>query len=515
MREELNSYGSQFDIDQTTGEILFNRKFKEHIKLPCRAFIGNNILFRLADIIPGISNAKCILVATYKNAFSLNANFHEIRRSLKNFKNRFIFFNKIEEPTVATIKNLSDVIRKESVDLIIALGGGTVIDVAKAAAGLALQSGEIEDYLLNKKPFNSDKNIQMIAVPTIVSSGSEGNDCAVYITTGDLKTSIRGLKVPFVIIDPLILSSVPSNQATITGLDGFCQVIEAFMNPNSNTFNDLLSLESIRLFNKNLPPYLEGITNETVLWELSIAGYLHAISNFNVTYEKGGLGLAHSLVHLCNKYRIAHGNMVAILLPSTLRFLLLKSSYAAQKLQGLCEVFHISVIPDDQAEAPHKAIDYIENFIKFFLRRGNLPITLQEAEVKLYGYIDIIDSEKPKIVNGHLNLDIDDEHLLMILRGKQDFSKISSIREKILLDISKIAAEEGAFTADFQELQSIEQVLVNILSNYHFIHSSNVRRTWKKSDRKDIYEQVDRFIQKKYKYEMKKVEGRDRFLGIC
>ncbi|MEW6619600.1 MAG: iron-containing alcohol dehydrogenase [bacterium] len=515
MKDLVNGFKSLFDIDSVTGEILFTEEIKKHVRFLGRAFIGNNILLRMADIIPEIKTAKSILIATYKDIHFSNTYLPMIRRSLNNLNNKFIYFNKIQEPSITAIKELTDIICREAVDVLIALGGGTVIDVAKCTASLALQEGEIEDYLIDKQPFNSEKRIQMIAVPTIVSSGSEGNDCAVYIGNGDIKTSVRGLKVPFVLIDPLFLSSVSVRQATITGLDGFCQSIETFVNPNSNTFNDLLSLEAIRLFDKNLPSYLEGNINENILWELSIAGYLHAISNFNVTYEKGGLGLAHSLVHLCNKYKIMHGNMVAILLPSTLRFLVQESTSAVQKLQRLSEIFHIPTTTNEQGELINKVIDYIENFIKFFLRRANLPIVLQESEMNLCSYMDIIETEKSKIINGPLNLKINDEQLLMILRGKQDFSGIAMIREKILLDILKMATKKSSFTNDLKEIRLIEGLLADILNNYHFIKPYNVRMGWGKRDDKDLYEWVDKHIQKKYKYAVKKIRDKERIFGIC
>ncbi len=163
-----------------------------------------------------------------------------------------------DEPDVETIDNLANEYRNKPVDLIVSIGGGSVIDTGKALSSMLKEEGSIVDYLEgvgDKVP--SGKKVPFIAVPTTSGTGSEATKNAVIKgQIGDVKfkKSIRhdNLVPNVALVDPVLTLNCSKKVTMQSGLDAFCQLLEAYICTNSNVFTDMLAEKGLRRMSESL-----------------------------------------------------------------------------------------------------------------------------------------------------------------------------------------------------------------------------------------------------------------------
>ena len=144
-------------------------------------------------------------------------------------------------------------------DLVIALGGGSVIDCAKAIAFLACNPGDVNDYIYNRR--SGTDALPLIAVPTTCGTGSEGNGFAVLTNpeTGDKKSLRCDAIVPVLsIIDSELMQTMPKAVLASVGFDAMCHAMESYLSRAAQPVTNLLSLEGIRLIAAHLPMLYAG-----------------------------------------------------------------------------------------------------------------------------------------------------------------------------------------------------------------------------------------------------------------
>lgn len=218
------------------------------------------------------------------------------------------------EPDVATV---DDGLRRcGDADVVVAIGGGSVIDAAKAVAGVAPHGGSVRDYLeqvgdrkLTKAP------LPFIAVPTTAGSGSEATKNAV-IRVPDLKVkrSIRhDLLVPRVaIVDPTLAAAAPREVAASAALDAFTHLLEGYVSTGAHAMTDALALPGLALAAEGLRGIAAGTDAFASMSQASLWG--------GIVLANAGLGAVHGLVApLGGRCAIAHGIGCACLLDVTVR----------------------------------------------------------------------------------------------------------------------------------------------------------------------------------------------------
>ncbi|WP_181965917.1 iron-containing alcohol dehydrogenase [Anaerofustis stercorihominis] len=157
-----------------------------------------------------------------------------------------------EEPSVEIIDNLASEYRNKRVDAIVSIGGGSVIDTGKALSSMLKEDGSIKDFLEGvgtRTP--SGKKVPFIAVPTTSGTGSEATKNAVIKgMDGEVrfKKSIRhdNLMPDVALVDPVLTLNCPKNVTMQSGIDAFCQLLEAYICTNSNTFTDMLAEKGLK-----------------------------------------------------------------------------------------------------------------------------------------------------------------------------------------------------------------------------------------------------------------------------
>jgi len=243
----------------------------------------------------------------------------EIEAILSERNNTYVFFKVTGEPTIQTVSDAVSIARDFKCELIISIGGGSVIDCGKATAALVTNPGEITDYLEViglGKPILS-KPVPLIAIPTTSGTGSEVTKNAVLgVPQRRIKVSMRhNWLIPLIaIIDPELTHSMPPQITAYTGMDAFTQVIEPYISNKANFMTDVFCREAIQLASKNLLlAYKDGM-NINARAKMSFVSLMGGFCLANA-----GLGAVHGLAGpIGGMYDSHHGAICASLLPYVL-----------------------------------------------------------------------------------------------------------------------------------------------------------------------------------------------------
>jgi alcohol dehydrogenase class IV len=223
------------------------------------------------------------------------------------------------EPEIETIQLGVDAARKAEADLMIAFGGGSAIDTAKAIGALVTNPGDLFEYLevIGKGNPLQNPSLPVIAIPTTAGTGSEVTRNAVLgVPERGLKISMRSEKMlpVLALVDPELTYSLPPHMTASTGMDAFTQLIEAFVSNRANPMIDALCREGIERIARSLRnAYWNGADsarNDMCLG--SLFGGL-ALANAKLGADHGLAGV------LGGKYKAPHGSLCARLLPEVIQ----------------------------------------------------------------------------------------------------------------------------------------------------------------------------------------------------
>jgi len=215
-----------------------------------------------------------------------------------------VFFSDFQpNPDYESVIKGVEVFKKNGCDAILAVGGGSAMDVAKCIKLYAtMPSGS--DYINQKIEPN---DIPFFAIPTTAGTGSEATRFAVIYYNG-VKQSVTDYScIPqVVILDPSVLETLPDYQRKVTMLDAFCHAVESFWSVNSTDESKVYSKDAIRLILSKMDSYLknEYDGNKNMLMAANIAG-----KAINITQTTAGHAMCYKLTSL---YGIAHGHAAAL-----------------------------------------------------------------------------------------------------------------------------------------------------------------------------------------------------------
>ncbi|SCI25514.1 MULTISPECIES: 1-propanol dehydrogenase PduQ [unclassified Romboutsia] len=224
-----------------------------------------------------------------------------------------IFDEITPDPSTNIIQNgLSHIVNLKP-HALIAVGGGSVIDAAKAIMYFCIQL---------KKNFIDEDKIEkpyFIAIPTTAGTGSEVTNFAV-ITDNNSKSKIPlrdDIMLPDeAILDPKLTASVPKNITASTAMDVLTHGIESYISTNNNIFSQMYALESIKLVSNNLLKCYRNLNNLEYRSNLQIASCMAGIA-----FNSSGLGITHSIAHsIGSEFHLPHGLCNAIILPFVIEY---------------------------------------------------------------------------------------------------------------------------------------------------------------------------------------------------
>lgn len=221
------------------------------------------------------------------------------------------------EPTYHEAQGVIDTFKKEAADLVIAVGGGSVMDVAKLASILATDDYTVKDLL--DDPLLAKKQVPSLMIPTTAGTGAEATPNAIVgVPEKDLKIGIVNPEMiaDFVLLDGRMIKNLPKPIAAATGVDALCHAIECFTSAKANPISDTFALEALDLIMNNI---IEACTDPEALdaKRKMLLGSFYA----GVAITASGTTAVHALSYpLGGKYHIAHGVSNAILLTPVMKF---------------------------------------------------------------------------------------------------------------------------------------------------------------------------------------------------
>ena len=224
-----------------------------------------------------------------------------------------ILFDRVtQNPLTTTVMEGAALGRTHGCDVVVALGGGSVIDAAKAIALMCVAEGDINDYILQRRSIVP--NLPLIAVPTTCGTGSEGNGTAVLSNpeTND-KRSIRNvLCIPKAsIIDPLLMKTMPKSVLSSVGFDALCHCMESCLSRKSTPMSRMMALRGIELAAAGLPAAYADYENDAAWEALTLASTLGGMTIF-----AGSVAAPHGIEHPASGLRdLVHGRGLAALTP--------------------------------------------------------------------------------------------------------------------------------------------------------------------------------------------------------
>lgn len=258
------------------------------------------------------------------------------------------------EPTTDLVDEARRTARNEQCDVIVALGGGSVLDLGKATAGLFYSTRTTHDHMASDGEI-PERRLPWVALPTTAGSGAEATPNAVLtdVPTG-IKKSLRSWNwlADAAIVDPELTLSLPPEVTAYTGMDALTQAIESFTSRGATPLTDGISLEAARIIGENLlPAYLhgeDGQARESMAWGSLMAG---------IALANARLGAVHGFAHPVGVHcQIPHGMACAILLPWVMEY---NFDVAGDKYARLARSLHLVGTSTSTPEAAEALIQFI------------------------------------------------------------------------------------------------------------------------------------------------------------
>ncbi len=220
------------------------------------------------------------------------------------------------EPTIEMTLEGVQIARKKACDVVIGLGGGSVIDAAKAIAALLTNSGDIMDYLevIGQGQSLTQASAPCIAIPTTAGTGAEVTRNSVLASTEHrVKVSLRSptMLPDLAVVDPERTYSMPPPLTASTGLDALTQILEPFVSLQSNPLTDALCREGLKRVARSLRRAFENGSDTAAREDMAIASLFGGLALANAK-----LGAVHGFAGTMGAmFSIPHGVICACLLP--------------------------------------------------------------------------------------------------------------------------------------------------------------------------------------------------------
>jgi alcohol dehydrogenase len=255
-----------------------------------------------------------------------------------------------------------------AVDSIIGLGGGSSLDCAKAINFLLTNGGAIKDYWGYGKA--ARPMLPMIGVPTTSGTGSEAQcyalisdaDTHVKMACGDPKAAFR-----VALLDPRLTVSQPASITATAGFDALSHAVETYVTTKRNTLSDIFSREAWRLVESNYEKALASPDDINARGAMQLGAYYAGVA-----IENSMLGAAHACANpLTARYDTAHGQAIALMLPSVVRF---NAEAVAGRYDELLKL-------SGRSSSERVAGEALARRIEQLIAAGNMKMGLREAGV--------------------------------------------------------------------------------------------------------------------------------------
>lgn len=283
---------------------------------PTRRMIGEGVLERLGEALATFQ-ARTALVVLGESSLRKSRHYDTLRRALSGVtvaEAAPVAAN----PTVSAVEERWAALRGTAVDVVVAVGGGSVLDMGKLLAVLLPQGGGFPDDLAASRLAVEREPVPCVAIPTTAGTGSEVTPYASLVTPQRRKITVEHPRLfpTLALVDPLLCESMPADVTACTGFDALCQAIESVWSVRRSPCADTHALRAIPLILDHLERAVREPTDRRARFAMSLASC------------EAGLAISHTrttAVHavsypLTTLFGIAHGHACALTLASFIRF---------------------------------------------------------------------------------------------------------------------------------------------------------------------------------------------------
>ena len=340
------------------------------ITVPAVIYAGEGSIEKLRDIIRR-EHAKNILVFTDKGirSFGLSAGIEKICAEEGTLK---IVDDLTAEPAVSDIERVLREVAADRPDLIVGLGGGSVMDAAKLASILIGADYTLRDLLSDAT--RAQKQVKSVMVPTTCGTGSEATcNAIVAIPEEESKKGIVNncMISDYVILDVQMIAKLPPKIIAATGVDALAHCVECYTSKKATMLSDPYAKEGARKIFHKIRRAFSTAGDLAAKQEMLLGAYYGGIA-----ITGSGTTAVHALSYpLGGKYHIAHGVSNAILFAHVMEF---NKDACAERLAELCD----AVFPELAGKSVEEKADYIIAEIAAIVRDTEIPTSLEEFGVQ-------------------------------------------------------------------------------------------------------------------------------------
>lgn len=335
------------------------------------SYFGRGAREKLAEEIEARHFQK-ILVVTDKSLLETGT-VDLVTDVLKKKNISYVIYDEVKpNPTVQNVQDGLKVAKDNSVDCIVAVGGGSSIDTAKAIA-IIFTNEEFSDVVsLDGTAATKNKALPLIALPT--TAGTAAEVTINYVITDEVRIKkmvcVDPHDIPIVaIIDPDLMQGMPQSLAAATGMDALTHAMEGYITKAGWLIPDMFHINAMSLIYKNLERAAND-KDEKAVEKIGYAQYIAGMGFSNV-----GLGIVHSMAHSLGAYfDTPHGVANALLLPHVLKF---NGQVCPELFRNMGNAFGLDMANTTDEEAVQKVVDAVKELsIKL-----HIPQTLKEIGI--------------------------------------------------------------------------------------------------------------------------------------
>jgi len=359
--------------------------------------------------VPGFIKAlgSKVFIVTGKSTILAN----QLSEWLTELNIQFEIFTVFSEPTTYDIETGTELARNTECNVVAGIGGGSVIDSAKAIAALVPNKGELSGYLevIGKGEKLVERPLPCIAIPTTAGTGAEvTRNSVIKSTQQNVKVSLRSdLMYPdLAVIDPVLTLTMPPALTATTGVDALTHLLETFVSIQSNQFIDMICREGMkRISTSVLQAFIDG-NNLEARENMAMASMLGGMALANVK-----LGAVHGFAGpLGGMFPIPHGAVCACLLPAVMEvnIMALKDKNLDKQLLKFDEVARI-LTGNSSAVAEDGAV-----WVKELVKKLQIP-SLSDFHLSTDSFPDLIEKAKNSSSMKGNPVELDNEQLYEIL----------------------------------------------------------------------------------------------------
>ena len=306
------------------------------------------------------------------------------------------------EPATDVVEETAAIAKKGKFDVIIGVGGGSILDVAKMASALMINPGKTRDYFGKEKVPQRGK--PTIMVPTTAGTGAEMTKHAIFLEReSNVKKAVASntLLPNVAIIDPMLTVSCPTHVTASSGIDAFIHAAEPFISKNANAVTEVIALEAVRIITRWLgPAYADGKDLEARYY-MSLGSMMSGM-----VLNNSGTSLVHALSYpIGGEYHSPHGVTLSALLATCFEYAIVARQ---DKMVRLAQAMGENVEGLSAREAAQLAPEAIRDLVASV----RLPNSLTELGVKdrshLQYWAEEAHKEQRLLSRSPINLSVED-----------------------------------------------------------------------------------------------------------